>query len=156
MDTGERNEAPGLDLGRPELKEVLHRYVSPSVLLVGRTRSGMEDLRAEMAAHGWYVRECEGPGRTRCPLLEGRRCHVRDSVDVAVVYVHDATSPQGSSSPKVMCAAQGGRPAIVTVEGSLQPPRTKGRSGVVGALRPVEEIRALAGSLVEEHGSPLR
>lgn len=125
-----------LDLGRPELRPILDRYAPCSALIVGR-HDAATSLKDALIADGWQVRECAGPGRTRCPLLEGKPvCDLRESADVAVVYVDGKKTWPGSALlPRLRCAVDAASPAVVALEGRVDPPVMTKRNAVVGALR---------------------
>ncbi|MGH2826185.1 MAG: hypothetical protein ACRDKF_04360 [Actinomycetota bacterium] len=124
-----------LDLNRPELGDVLERYVSRSALIVGRGADDASDLKAALLEDGWRIRSCTGPAHTSCPLLEGRgSCAERECADVAVVYV-DANRSVAGSLPLVRCAADPSSPAVVALEGQADEPVIDGDRALVGALR---------------------
>ena len=145
-----------LDLGRPELQDVMNRYsgrrplelgslLSPSAALVVGDRDP-SPLKATLEAEGWSVSTCRGPSSVgTCPVMRGRPCPVRESVDVAVVFVgaQNATTPS-TSLPLLRCAADGGAPAVVALEGRLDAARYDGTRAAVGALRgPVAVVEAV-------------
>lgn len=127
-----------LDLSRPELQPIMERYARPSALIVD---GGDHDSRLERALveDGWSVQTCGGPAHSRCPLLQGKTCELRSSADAAIVNVDaDATTP--SSLLRLRCAVEGGSPAVLVLEGKLDPPRIEGRHAVVGQLRSPKTI----------------
>jgi hypothetical protein len=136
-----------LDLGRPELKPIRDRYATRNVLVVeGRSDSTL--FRDAFLAAGWRVHTCAGPGRTKCPVLSGKDCAIRESADVAVVYVDVARmAAAGATIPRVRCAADGASPGIVALEGRTSAPQSIGRQAVVGALAEPQRIVELAESL---------
>lgn len=129
-----------LDLGRPELRPIRDRY-APQRALIVKGQDGASRVEDALISEGWQVANCEGPGRTRCPLLEGKPCYLRKSADVAVVYV-DAkkTRPGSGVLPRLRCAVDAASPAVVVLEGRVDPPRVTERCVVVSALRGPREI----------------
>jgi hypothetical protein len=144
VDAHHPEEAPALDLHRRELRLVLDRYVHNLALLVGRRPERIAALKSELEGRGYLVQSCEGPGRTPCPLLAGEPCGLRESADVTIAFVGDIDTPQGRSSPKVVCAAHGASPAVIAVEGSFSRERRNGRYAVIGALRRAEDLAEAA------------
>lgn len=154
-----------LDLGRPELVDVLNRYVPgrprpqqsvlrrPAALVVGD--HGASPLQAVLEEEGWKVSTCPGPsGAIRCPLMRGESCALRSSVDAAVVYVDPGAHPsRGTALPSLRCAADSASPAVVALEGKLDAPRYEGRTAVVGALRGAAAISATVRRVVEADAS---
>ena len=102
-------------------------------LLVTRGEGEGADLTEILENDGWTVLTCRGPGMGDCPVLDGRRCSLRTSVDAVAVYV-DPTGAEGAigSLPRLVCAADDASVAVVAVEGSLSPPRFVGRTATVG------------------------
>ena len=102
-----------LELGRPELAEIMERYVPdrprpgvstaspPVTLVVGDGPAS--PLQRALEDDGWRVEACRGPaGTAGCAVMRGQRCTLRDSVDAAVVYVEpgpDRPQPDASSAP---------------------------------------------------------
>ena len=72
-----------LDLGRPELKELMNRYscatpratttlLGPPAALVVSNRSGDDaPVREALENDGWFVKLCSGPGNGDCPIMRG-------------------------------------------------------------------------------------
>lgn len=130
-----------LDLSCPELRPILNRYFPRTALLVGR-QGAVSSLKNALISAGWQIRGCEGPGRVRCPILEGKpACNLRQSADVAVVYV-DAkeTWPASGLLPRLRCAVDPASPAVVALEGRMDAPVTRKGYGIVGALRSPDTI----------------
>jgi hypothetical protein len=145
-----------LDLGRSELRDVMNRYSGrrpvgrgsllspPAALVVGDAEPSA--LKAALEEEGWAVSACGGPSAVgSCPVMRGQPCALRQSVDVAVVYVGGGGSTGPSMSwPLLRCAADGGAPAVVALEGRLDAPRYEGTRAAVGALRgPVAIVGAI-------------
>jgi hypothetical protein len=137
-----------LDLGRPELAVLMHRYCSkpprvqtsllgpPSALIVTRRPGEETPLREALENDAWFVKTCTGPGKGDCPVMRGEHCPLRESVDAAVVFV-DPKERSGrlGAIPRLRCAADSSSPGIVALEGSLDPPRFSGGTATVGSLR---------------------
>jgi hypothetical protein len=153
---------PVLDLGRPELRSLMERYVSeparrtpalldpPTALVVGRSPGEDEPVRQALREEGWTVVTCEGPSVEGCPVMRGNACPLRASADAAVVYV----SPGAPSLPRLRCAADSASPAVVAVESSFDPPRYGTSTATVGALRgPQAVMKALHRLLDPAYGS---
>ena len=146
---GIEQEWHALDLGRPELQALMNRYsgdeparrqtsifAPPAALIV--TRKGGEEapLREAIEAQGWFVKTCAGPGATRCPLLRGEPCALRQSVDAAVVYVDPAGLYGGTwNIPRLRCAADSASPGVVALEGRFDRPQFTPTTATIGALR---------------------
>ena len=129
-----------LDLNRPELRDVLKRYVSGTALIVGRSVDGASDLKRALLDDGWQVSSCNGPVHASCPLLQGKgSCFKREDADVAVVYV-DANRSVSASLPLVRCAADPSSPSVVALEGQADEPIVDGDRALVGALRTARTI----------------
>lgn len=137
-----------LDLGRPELSELMNRYtgstpraqttlLGPPVALVVSHRPGDEPpVREALEREGWFVKSCSGPGKGDCPVMRGERCPLRESVDVAVVFVdRSRVASRLGKTPRLRCAADSASPGVVAVEGSLEPTRFGRGTACVGALR---------------------
>lgn len=134
-----------LDLGRPELAELMERYVPlrprtpaellgpPTAVIVTRWPGQEGPVKEELESDGWSVEVCDGPGRRVCPLMRGEACSLRESVDAAVVFMSPAEGT--ASTPRLRCAADPASPGVVAMERGIDPPRFSGKSAVVGALR---------------------
>lgn len=109
-------------------------------------------LTAALGEDGWSVSTCAGPGRVRCPLLEGSGvCDARRSADVAVVFVDPrALWPRGSLLPRLRCAADPASPAVVALEGRLDPITPGPGRAIVGAVRGPSTIVRAARALTDE------
>ena len=127
---------PQLDLGRPELRDILDRYVPRVALVVGPGEESalLKDLLVD---DGWQIRSCEGPGRQRCPILEGKgTCPLRSSADVAVVYIDGGKdNTQTGSLPGLRCAVDHASPGLVALRGRLDSLAKADGYGIIGALR---------------------
>lgn len=154
--------APTLDLSRPELAEVMARYVheipasvdteSPkrSVLLVRNGMTSATETEEAFQHAGFTVETCDGPSCGHCPLLSHESCELRESVDVAVVFIDlDAHNPHASSLLRARCAADASSPGVVAVDGSIETQRSAGRNAVIGARRGPEAIVRTALSLLD-------
>jgi hypothetical protein len=135
---------PTLDLSRPELEPIMDRYRAPLeqpvpayrplALLVGREEAELEPLASDLEAEGWVVGTCPGPESTRCPLITGGSCVLRDDADVTVMFADPGTLSAGLPSlPRLVCAAYGDMPSVIALEGRIDPPRVDGRHTIVGA-----------------------
>jgi len=138
--------APTLALSRPELAEIRRRYARPEVLVVGPNRGvPIEDGLME---RGWQVTTCEGPGKKDCPLLRGRSCDLRTHADVAVVHIDPSKGrSDGGLLGRVRCAAEGSSPALIALDGRLDPGNVEGAAATIGAARSVREIVELVDRL---------
>ena len=150
-----------LDLGRPELAVLMHRYCSkpsqmqtsllgpPSALIVTRRPGEEAPLREALENDAWFVKTCAGPGKGDCPVMRGERCPLRESVDTAVVFV-DPKEPSGSLGmiPRLRCAADSSSPGIVALEGSLAPARFSGGTATVGSLRGPKAVLGVIATLL--------
>src|SRR5688500_12678727 len=104
---------PALDLSRPELAQVMDRYVSPAVagprpvaLIVERPGLPSLGLKEALANDGWTVRTCSGPSGATCPLTVGAPCELREEADAAIVYVDQrAPSAANNTLPRLRCAS---------------------------------------------------
>ncbi len=152
-----------LDLGRPELRELMNRYSGatphantgwlgpPAALIVSSHSADATPVREALEDDGWLVKSCAGPGKGDCPVMRGDRCSLRASVDVAVVFVNPNRLAGGLGTiPRLRCAGDSASPGVVAVEGSIEPTRYAGRTACVGALRGpdavIESISALLAS----------
>jgi hypothetical protein len=148
---------PALDLGRPELHEVLERYIhepeacaAPIALIVEGDGAREPEVARALAADGWEIKRCSGPVGTNCPILSGRDCPVRNAADVAVVFADPRDMTEGTSlTPRLRCAGDPSSPAVLVLMGRLDPPRIRGRNAVVGSMRDpslivgtIEELQA--------------
>jgi hypothetical protein len=150
-----------LDLGRPELAELIQRYssepprtqaslLSPlTALIVKRVAGDEAPLREAFENDGWFVRTCEGPGKGDCPVMRGERCLLRESADAAVVYVDPQQLAGGLGSiPRLRCAADSASPGVIALEGRFDPPRYGPGTAAVGALRGPQSILAAVSALL--------
>lgn len=149
-----------LDFGRPELGVLMDRYCPkspraqasalgpPSALVVSYHPAVATPVREALEKEGWFVKSCAGPAKGDCPLMSGKRCALRESVDAAVVFVGPSRLDGGLGSiPRLRCAADSASPGVVAVERSVQPTRYAKGTACVGALRGpnavIEAISAL-------------
>jgi hypothetical protein len=63
-----------------------------NVLVVNHNRDLADAAAGWLSARGHQVRQCPGPGRVKCPILEGRPC---PEAELADVLVYDAWSSGG-------------------------------------------------------------
>ena len=151
-----------LDLGRPELTELMERYVPmsprkpeqllgpPTAVIVTRWPGQEEPVKNELEGDGWAVEVCDGPARTICPLMRGESCALRESADVAVVFMSPAE--RTASVPRVRCAADHSSPGVVALEGRIDPPRFSGSTAMVGALRGPGAVVSTVSALIASGG----
>lgn len=138
-----------LDLRRSELRPLRDRYFPADALVVRGSASG-HDLEQGLLEAGFRLSRCEGPGRTRCPILEGKPCPIRDRSDVAIVHIDGRLAWPGSGLlPRLICAANSSSPAVVVLERRGDPPARHQRNVVIGELRPVGELVAATRDLVD-------
>lgn len=142
------------DLSRPEFGPLMERYVSrrgrrhghllgplATALIVNRAGIDEEPLKESLEAEGWFVKSCPGPAKTQCAILRGEPCPVRESVDVAVVYVDQKAMWPGSGMlPRLRCASDSASPGVIALEGSFEAPRFGRGKATVGALRAPEVV----------------
>lgn len=157
--------APSLEMGRPEFAPLMQRYshrgedppVSllgpPTALLVTRHDEEETDLKKELEAEGWYVSVCKGPGLSRCPIVRGSRCKLRESVDATVVYVDGGSmASAGGTLPRLRCAADSASPSVVVLEDRADEARFADRNATIGALRGSSSIVHVIHKLLEQEG----
>jgi hypothetical protein len=151
-----------LDLGRPELRELMNRYSCatppanttllgpPAALVVSNHPGDAQPVREALENNGWFVKSCAGPGKGDCPVMRGERCPLRESVDVAIVFVDQNRAVGGLGNiPRLRCAADSASPGVVAIEGSLEPARYGRGTACVGALRgPAAVLEAISALLV--------
>ena len=81
------------------------------------------------------MKTCAGPGTTRCPIMRGEPCSLRESVDVAVVYVDPDGFCGGTNMiPRLACAADSSSPGVIALEGRLDGPEFASGTAAIGAL----------------------
>lgn len=133
-ETAPGRTAPGLLAHRaPRAHPVVY---PPVALLVPRLAGDEAPVRRALEDEGWFVRTCAGPGNGRCPLLRAARCPLRESVDVAVVFVDPTEAPRAlRTMPRVRCAADTSSPGVLALENRLGPPQYSGGTATVGSLR---------------------
>lgn len=154
-----------LDLGRPELRELMNRYTGsvpqarttelalPSVLVVSNRPGGDEQVREALRDRGWSVKSCAGPGTGDCPLMRGNGCPLRRSVDAAVVFVDPNRCGGGLGAiPRLRCAGDSASPGVIAVEESAEPARFAGVGACVGAARGAQAILSALSTLLERDG----
>ena len=155
--------APSLEMGRPELAPLMQRYSHrsedsplsllgpPTVLLVTRHDEEGTELKRMLEAEGWYVSVCKGPGFSRCPIMRGSRCKLRESVDATVVYLSgDYMDGAAGSLPRLRCAADSASPSVVVLEDRADEARFGGRNATIGALQGSGPIVHIIHKLLEE------
>ena len=154
--------APTLDLGRPELAEVMARYVpgiplgvdmkpsERSALVVQNGMTSGTETKEAFEHAGFAVTECEGPSSGHCPLLRHEKCELREAADVAVVFVDlEVGDPHVSSLLRIRCAADASSPGVVAIDGSIESPRFTRDKAVIGARRGPEALVKTALSLLD-------
>jgi hypothetical protein len=152
-----------LDLGRPELAPLMDRYVSsdnrttpglldpPKALIVSRQPGQEAPLLETLENDAWSVQTCAGPGGGDCPVMRGERCSLRESVDVAVVFVAPKSLHGGSGSiARLRCAADSASPGVVALEQSFDPIRYGRGIAIVGALRGPRAVLEAASELLHQ------
>lgn len=160
--TGMHQMGNVLDLGRPELAPLRGRYVKrppasqpplrvPTALVVVRSESYEKPTVEALQNDGWNVQTCAGPGKTTCPLMRGEHCTLRESADAVVVFADPGERNEYFGTlPRIRCAADSASPAVIALEGRLDPTRYEGSTAIVGAARGPEavlnSIAALLGS----------
>jgi hypothetical protein len=150
-----------LDLGRPELKELMNRYtgstpryqttlLGPPAALVVSNRPGTDaPVREALERDGWFVKSCSGPGKGNCPVMRGERCPLRESVDAAVVFVEPRRLSGGLGTiPRLRCAADSASPGVVAVESSVEATRFGRGTACVGALRGPDAVLSAISALL--------
>jgi hypothetical protein len=147
-----------LDLGRPELAQLMERYVPlsphtpeellgpPTAMIVTRWPGQEDPVKTELEGDGWSVEVCDGPGRQVCPILHGESCAKRKRVDAAVVFM--APLEGTASTPRLRCAADPASPGVVAMEGRIDAPRFSGTTAVVGALRGPRAVLSAVSALL--------
>lgn len=158
--------APSLEMGRPELAPLMQRYshrgedppVSllgpPTALLVTRHDEEGTELKRMLEAGGWYVSVCKGPGLSRCPIMRGSRCKLRESVDATVVYLRDdSTESAAGMLPRLRCAADSASPSAVVLEDRADEARFGDRNATIGALKGSGSIVHVIHKLLEQEAS---
>ena len=136
-----------LDLERPELAASMNRHTSnelpraqtsisdpPSALVVTHNDEEVPSLGAAFESQGWLVKTCPGPGDTQCPMLREQRCPLRASVDAAIVFVDPSGLYGGTGMiSRLRCAADVASPAVIALEGGMDPPKYWRTRATVGA-----------------------
>ena len=152
-----------LDLSRPELSPLLLRYRTkpvqePAKLMPPKTALIVDSATADagpwMAAlekNGWSLSSCHGPGTGSCPLMRGAKCVLRETADVAVVYLDpDRMWPAAGTLPRIRCAADSASPAVVALEGRRSEPSFSGRHATIGADREAQVLLDVIDVLCDE------
>ena len=88
---------------------------------------------------GWQMSSCPGPAKTRCPLMNGGHCALRDSADAAIVFIDPSSGPAGAL-PKVRCAADHTSPYVLALEGRYGEAEEREGGSVIGAGRGIEAV----------------
>jgi hypothetical protein len=149
-----------LDLGRPELSLLMDRYLSepdqrppqlaqPIALIVAHREGQDRELKRAFRGAGWSIKSCAGPGKRDCPLVRNEACALRQSSDAAVVYV-DPSEPAGAMGmlPRLRCAVDSSSPAVLAMEGRIDPPHLANGTATIGSLRPADSIVRTASELL--------
>ena len=137
---------PVLDLARPELFGVLSRYVHPAsvkspisvsgtALIVGAEEQTETLLGLALADRGWDITTCDGPSASRCPMMFGGECTLRNDADAAVVFVDTSIGSQAGVLPKLRCAADHSSPYVLVLEGRLDGAQKRIGGTVIGSQR---------------------
>lgn len=153
-----------LDLGRPELAPIMSRYMPkapspqnpvfrpPTALVVARSEGDERPVVKALEKDGWCIKICAGPGRTVCPLMSGERCTLRESVDAAVVFMDPGELDRYIGTlPRIRCAADPSSPAVVALEGRLEPAKFEGSTAIIGAVRGPEGVLSAISALLASH-----
>jgi hypothetical protein len=92
-----------------------------TVLLVNHSRDLADAAASWLTARGHKVLQCPGPGKVRCPILDGRTCYGAEQADV---LVYDAWSSGGLAGDKELIFGlrqlHPDRPLVLTAPG-LEP-----------------------------------
>lgn len=132
----------------------MERQPSATEVLIVRGRSPTDELGTALTDQGFRVKRCEGPGRVPCPILRAKRCPLRESVDLAVVYVDGKkTWPASGLLPRLLCAHDAESPVVVLLEGRRDPPSHGRNAIVIGSEQPTSLIANTARGLIEEESS---
>jgi hypothetical protein len=96
------------------------------------------------------VKTCAGPASTQCPIMSGKRCPLRESVDAAVVYV-DPDGLYGGTTmiPRLACAADSASPGVIALEGRSDGPQFASGTAAIGVLRGPAAILAVLKRLLQ-------
>jgi hypothetical protein len=153
-----------LDLGRPELVQLMDRYAPssphlpevllgpPTAVVVTRWAGQEAPVKKELEADGWSVQVCDGPGRRVCPLMGAEECPLRARADAVVVFV---SSKEGlGSTPRLRCAADSASPGVVALEGRIDSARFSGTTASVGELRGPGAITSAVSALLVNGWTP--
>jgi hypothetical protein len=141
--------APVLDLSRPELAPLMDRYRTPMpsetyrslALIVGRDEEGTEPLARALESEGWLVGTCRGPELSRCPLINGGSCVLREDADMTVMFADPTLLKPGMGPlPRLLCAAHGSMPSVIALEGRVDRVRADEMHAIVGAMWGPEAI----------------
>ena len=151
-----------LDLGRPELEPLMERYRSapvdrssllvmpPTALVVGWSDVDEVPLTETLENDGWAVRHCEGPGAGSCPVMHGKPCPLRRSVDAAIVFADLRGSDRYLGAlPRLRCAADSASPGLVALVGRHDRPTFSGSVATVGGARDPRSISNTLTELIE-------
>lgn len=98
------------------------------VLLVAQPRGHpLYRLHEALDERGFALRECPGPVRRACPVLQGRPCPFAGRTVAAVVF-----REVGYLGPTPPCRQALGVPVLTVVEGSDEPPALADGEAVAG------------------------
>ena len=79
---------------------------------------------------------CKGPVLTRCPIMRGSTCKLRESVDATVVYLSgDSMDSAAGGLPRLRCAADSASPSVVVLGDRADEARFGDRNATIGALQ---------------------
>ena len=122
-----------------------------TALIVSPYPSEDMPLREEFEKDGWLVRTCAGPGMCDCPVMRGKPCPLRESVDAAVVYVDPKELKGGSRMiPRLRCAADSASPGVIALEGRFDSPKYGRGTAIVGALRSPKMVLTAISALIRQ------
>lgn len=126
----------------------------PAALIVDLPGASEEPLKKTLEEQGCFVKSCAGPGRTRCPILEGKPCPLRESVNVAVVYMDpELTWPGTGMLPRLRCAADSSSPGVIALQGRLDQPRYGRGKATMGALSGTKAILDTIDTVMSQESS---
>ena len=109
-------------------------------LLVGAGDQTEKRIEQVLEDWGWETVTCAGPSASRCPLMVGGRCELRESADSAVVFVDPSHSSPSGILPKLRCAADHSSPYVLVLEGRLTQTEVRTGGKVIGSRRGEEAI----------------
>ena len=127
------------------------------VLVVNHNRDLADAAASWLSARGHQVLQCPGPGRVKCPILEGRPCH---GAELADVLVYDAWSSGGGLADTELILGlrrlHPDRPLVVTspgMEPDLGPLPGEAEIFPVSGMRSAGQLAAAVEAAIAAHGS---